>query len=1293
VTAPVTSARAAEMLASVRRSSTDGALRLAYHAALPVVIDSGLLNLLRVNFFLDPPDVLPYEAEAELLLSPLFREIGDDLYEIDPEVRNTLLLGLQSRYGPQRVREVALLLELYTETTMAWNGQPELEQAQRLTALSFVDPARAEAWLESAHSQGPTAALGREWFVAMRERIAAQPGDADMASEIATARNQLSGLSLEIRLGAIRTLTALAQLPDCDVPGIVDTLALFIRDRTAPPQADIHADAQAALSLLGRLPRAQQADLRGVVLGSADLSDLDLSNVILEGASMAGCRAARVNLTAADLLDCTMTSVRAPWANLSDANLSGSTLVNVDLRGANLTDADLSGAWLRNVDFSGAVLRSARLPGTREALFQEGVKFAGADLTGALFIDPDQRPPPPPPPPEPDAAAPEAEAAGAGPLTIDQVRAGQIRRGLVQAVDPDGVIVNLGGLLGRIDGPELSWNELDDPSEVVRIGEPVVVEVIGVDPDGGRIALSLKATQERSWRQFASMYQIGQVVPGVVTSLVNFGAFVQIAESVQGLIHVSELADHPVDEPGEIVQVGDEIFVKIIDIDIDRHRVSLSLQQANELDPGASDLDFDPVAYGMPMSYDAEGNYLYPEGYDPDADEWLQGYEAQRDEFERQYNEARARYEGHRRQLQAVRAKSGIGELTTGPGSIFVSYRREDAGYAPALLHERLIGHFGRERVFPDVAAIQVGDDFAEQLTVAVESSKVLLALIGPRWVTDLRPRLDDPTDFVRFEIETALSHNVAVVPVLVDGAEMPDASELPDSLNSLAFLSAYELRSSNFDHDVDRLLLYLDSYLGPPDQQEPASEPSQADLDDPSQQAGPDREVDLDADIERAYHELETKRHSATTRAALLSNLGAMLRTRFERTGEFPDLDEAVRLGEDSVKAARRRDRNRAGYLSNLSSALHTRYRFGGALADLDRAVSLGEDALAAAPANDDTTAILSNLSVALKTRSDRTGSLADLNRAIDVAEQALAPLRSDRAGYGVILSNLAIALRARYERTGNPSDLDQAISYGQAALHATGPEDPSRGLLLNNLGLALRQRFIRSGAPEDADRAVEMATAAIAAVTPASPDYPTDLANLSAALLARYNASGSNADVDGAVEAARRAHEAAGEYPAHPDRARAAVMLGNALRASYENTGNQADLDAAIRSLREAANDTPPDNRNYAVIQSGLGAALLSRHEAVFSEQNLDESIASFRKAADTSSSEDDRIRNLGQLADALTRRIHLIEAYETGPGPGSAGRDRRVELPALLDYLAEVRALLDETDSESSSPETDT
>jgi small subunit ribosomal protein S1 len=105
--------------------------------------------------------------------------------------------------------------------------------------------------------------------------------------------------------------------------------------------------------------------------------------------------------------------------------------------------------------------------------------------------------------------------------------------------------------------------------------------------------------------------------------------------------------------------VGEEIFVKIIDIDLDRRRISLSLKQANEGTVGeATGEEFDPTLYGMPATYDDQGNYLYPEGFDSESGDWLPGFDAQREEWERQYAEARARFEAHRRQIEESRAKA-----------------------------------------------------------------------------------------------------------------------------------------------------------------------------------------------------------------------------------------------------------------------------------------------------------------------------------------------------------------------------------------------------------------------------------------------------------------------------------------------------------------------------------------------------------------------------------------------------------------------------------------------------------
>jgi small subunit ribosomal protein S1 len=239
---------------------------------------------------------------------------------------------------------------------------------------------------------------------------------------------------------------------------------------------------------------------------------------------------------------------------------------------------------------------------------------------------------------------------------LNTLQRGQIRKGVVSSIVNFGAFVDLGGVDGLVHVSELSWKHIDHPGEVVEVGQEVTVEVLDVDMDRERVSLSLKSTQEDPWQQFARTHQIGQVVPGRVTKLVPFGAFVRVEEGIEGLVHISELADRHVEIPEQVVQVGDEIFVKIIDIDLDRRRISLSLKQANEGTIGeAVGEDFDPTMYGMHATYDEHGNYVYPEGFDPETQEWMEGYEAQREEWERQWAQARQLYEAHQQQVAEAR--------------------------------------------------------------------------------------------------------------------------------------------------------------------------------------------------------------------------------------------------------------------------------------------------------------------------------------------------------------------------------------------------------------------------------------------------------------------------------------------------------------------------------------------------------------------------------------------------------------------------------------------------------------
>ena len=172
---------------------------------------------------------------------------------------------------------------------------------------------------------------------------------------------------------------------------------------------------------------------------------------------------------------------------------------------------------------------------------------------------------------------------------------------------------------------ELSWKHIDHPSEVVEVGQDVTVEVLDIDLDRERVSLSLKATQEDPWRQFARTHQIGPGRPGpghqarAVRCVRARGARHRRPRAHLGL------AERHVEIPEQVVQVGDPLLVKVIGIDLERRRISLSLKQANEV--RLADESFDPAQYGMEAQYDDKGNFIYPEGFDPDTQEWLPGYE------------------------------------------------------------------------------------------------------------------------------------------------------------------------------------------------------------------------------------------------------------------------------------------------------------------------------------------------------------------------------------------------------------------------------------------------------------------------------------------------------------------------------------------------------------------------------------------------------------------------------------------------------------------------------------------
>jgi small subunit ribosomal protein S1 len=165
---------------------------------------------------------------------------------------------------------------------------------------------------------------------------------------------------------------------------------------------------------------------------------------------------------------------------------------------------------------------------------------------------------------------------------LTTLQEGDIVQGTVSNLVDFGAFVDLEGIDGLIHISELSWNHVDHPSEVVEVGEEVEVKVLEVDRDRERISLGLKQTRKDPWQEIVERVNTGEQIQGRVTKLVSFGAFVEVAEGVEGLIHISELAEHHVETPDEIVRSGDEVDARIIDVDAKRRRLSLSLRPKKE---------------------------------------------------------------------------------------------------------------------------------------------------------------------------------------------------------------------------------------------------------------------------------------------------------------------------------------------------------------------------------------------------------------------------------------------------------------------------------------------------------------------------------------------------------------------------------------------------------------------------------------------------------------------------------------------------------------------------------------
>jgi small subunit ribosomal protein S1 len=178
---------------------------------------------------------------------------------------------------------------------------------------------------------------------------------------------------------------------------------------------------------------------------------------------------------------------------------------------------------------------------------------------------------------------------------LESMDIGQVRKGVITSIADFGAFVDVDGVDGLVHISELSWNHVKHPSEVVEINQEVDVEILDIDREKQRLSLGLKQTQKDPWMEKIKNYTNKDVVNGKVTRIVKFGLFVQIEDGLEGLVHISELADEPVRRPSDVAKIGDEVIVRIIDIDFDKRRMAFSIKQVeNPVEDGEDEASQTP---------------------------------------------------------------------------------------------------------------------------------------------------------------------------------------------------------------------------------------------------------------------------------------------------------------------------------------------------------------------------------------------------------------------------------------------------------------------------------------------------------------------------------------------------------------------------------------------------------------------------------------------------------------------------------------------------------------------------
>ena len=178
-----------------------------------------------------------------------------------------------------------------------------------------------------------------------------------------------------------------------------------------------------------------------------------------------------------------------------------------------------------------------------------------------------------------------ASGTGSSSALLQTLRPGDVCHGRVLNLTPFGAFVDLGGVEGLIHVSEISWDRLGHPADLLHTGDDVHVQVVGVNPEEGRVALSMKRLRPNPWTDVDARYRVGQIVDGDVTSVVSFGVFVRLEEGLEGLIHISELTEGSVMHPQNVVHEGSRVRVRVLAIDTRKHRLALSLRQTRDREP------------------------------------------------------------------------------------------------------------------------------------------------------------------------------------------------------------------------------------------------------------------------------------------------------------------------------------------------------------------------------------------------------------------------------------------------------------------------------------------------------------------------------------------------------------------------------------------------------------------------------------------------------------------------------------------------------------------------------------